>query len=78
MPLSFSNISSYDIFEPMSSLRLDVFFLLFWKSNLVTPSKGLDLSNTVNYRPISLQSIFSKMFDNIVTEKISFILNNTQ
>lgn len=48
-----------------------------WKTSYVTsiPKKG-NLTDANNYRPISITSILSKMFEDLVTKNISPLFNN--
>jgi len=49
----------------------------YWKSSLISPiHKGLDPSNILNYRPVSLLSILPKLFEELVSKKIIPILNS--
>jgi len=59
------------------SLSSGVFPIISWKINIIRPipKTSSDLGNILNYRPISLLSIIPKIFEFIVSSKITFELD---
>jgi len=51
------------------------YFPNIWKKSFVTPvHKSGDKHNVINYRPISKMSIIPKMFEALITKKLSSIM----
>ena len=76
IPAYFVKRISHNLLLPLSIIFNNILFENFvpvqWKESLIIPvyKKG-DKSNPLNYRPISLTSTFSRIFESILHEKIT-------
>ena len=81
IPPMFLKNCSYVILKPLlyifnSSLQTGT-FPSKWKTSFITPIyKSGDKSNVTNFRPICTQSAIPKLFDSIITDKLTPLISN--